>query len=412
MTASGPRLVNTHPTDGSGEIANLPHVPDVSPEPRMVGSEASEAYAEEIRRHLGSDVFLAARLEWLMLYRLGVDPSTSGAQILAGLIGISLRLLIPLVLTAATGQWAGIRWEAWVLIALLLGLADAWSLRRHVPMGATGGPSRLGARRMLQDLTGLVPRIEHRADLRQLAGFVRRWYNVRASAGVAAAVALTILLACLAVTPIGMAELPVGSAALLALLLYDFGELTYQNLFSIPFVTRESRYEHVLFWPSPVDSIEVQGEMRAWATMQFMVGVGVTLSLVLAVLLVGPESPLVLPLAAGFIGWGYATTFASMVGVRAGVRRVVARSRERNLAALQSRIDAYGPPFAERPPAEAARVEHLVALHRAIREAPTSPSASRTLLHTMVALVIPTAMFVVSVFGEAMAERFLDAFLP
>jgi hypothetical protein len=205
MTAAGPRLENTHPTAHPGEIANQPHVPDVSPEPRMVGCEASEAHAEDIRRHLGSDVFLAARLEWLTLHRLGVDPSTSSAQILAGLIGIGLRLLIPLVLTAATGQWAGIRWEAWVLIALLLGLADAWSLRRHVPMGATGGPSRLGARRLLQDLTGLVPRIEHLADLRQLAGFVRRWYNIRASAGVAAAVALTILVACLAVTPMGMA---------------------------------------------------------------------------------------------------------------------------------------------------------------------------------------------------------------
>lgn len=152
--------------------------------------------------------------------------------------------------------------------------------------------------------------------------------------------------------------------------------------------------------------------MRGWATMQFLVGVGVTLSLVVAVLLVGLESPLVPPLAAGFVGWGYATTFASMVGVRASVRTIVAKARDRNLAALQRRIDAYGPPFAERTPTDASRVEHLVALHRAIREAPTSPSASRTLLHTMVALLIPTAMFVVSVFGEVMAERVLDALVP
>ncbi|HEX6128271.1 MAG TPA: hypothetical protein VF071_04525 [Candidatus Limnocylindria bacterium] len=400
MTAAGPRLVNAR------------HAAHVSLEPSSSGREAVEAYAEEIRRRLGSDVFLAARLEGHLLRRLGVDPSTLSAAILGGLAGISFRLLVPLGVTAVTGRWVGIRWEAWVLIAILLGFADAWSLRRHVPIGLAGEPMRVEARRMLQDLTGLVPRIEHLADLRQLAAFVRRWYNIRASAAVAAAVAFTILLACLAVAPNSMAELPLGSVALLALLLYEFGELAFQNLYSVPFMTREARYDHGLFWPSPVDSVEVQGEMRAWATMQFMVGVGVTFSLVLAVLLVGPESPLVLPLAAGFIGWGYATTFASMVAVRAGVRTIVAKSRERNLAALQSRIDAYGPPFAERSPADAARVEHLIALHRAIREAPASPSASRTLIHTMVALVIPTAMFIVSVFGEVIAERLLDALLP
>lgn len=373
--------------------------------------EAFEVHAREIRRHLGSDIFLATRLEWLMLRLLGLDRSISIAPIVGGLAGMSIRLLIPLAVTAATGQWTGIFWEAWLLIALLLGIADAWSLRRHVlRAGADSGPMN-GRGRMLQELTGLVPRLEHPTDLRQLAGFVRRWYNIRASAGIATGVALTMLVACVAVTPSGMSGLPAGSVALLALLLYEFGELAFQTLFSIPFMAREARYDHDLFWPSPVDSIEVRGEMRAWATMQFMVGVGVTLSLVLAVLLVGLDSPLVTPLAAGFIGWGYATTIGSMVGVRVSVGRIVATARERNLAALQSRIDDFGPPFAERSPAAAARVEHLVALHRAIREAPTSPSASRTLLHTMVALVIPTAMFIVSVFGEVMAERLFESVL-
>jgi hypothetical protein len=146
--------------------------------------------------------------------------------------------------------------------------------------------------------------------------------------------------------------------------------------------------------------------------MQFMVGIGVTLSLVLAIIVVGLDSAIVLPLAASFVVWGYVTTLASMVGVRSSVRRIVERIRDRNLAELQRRIEAHGTRFLDLPPDEAREVEHLVTLHAALRDAPTSPGTSQTLLHAVVALIIPTAMFVVTVFGEVLAERFLDAFLP
>ena len=264
----------------------------------------------------------------------------------------------------------------------------------------------------MRDFTALVPTIVHESGVRQLALFTRRWYRLRVSAVVAATVALTILVACFLAAPTALTGLPIGSLALLALLLYDFGELTFQNLYAVRFMGREAQLDHRLFWPSPVDAVEVQDEMRVWGTMQFMVGIGVTVSLAFAVVLVSLDSALVPPLAAGFVVWGYVTTLASVVGVRSSVRTIVTRIRDRNLAVLQRRIDAYGPRFAALSPREADDVERLISLHASLRDAPSSPGTSQALVHAVVALVIPTAMFVVTVFGEVIAERFLDALLP
>jgi hypothetical protein len=269
-----------------------------------------------------------------------------------------------------------------------------------------------GPRRLLADFTALVGTIEREHDVRQLAAFVRRWYRLPVSAVVSAGVALTILLTCILAVPDGVRALPVGSVAVLALLLYDFGELAFQNLFAVPFMARVADFDHRLFWASPVDSVEVRGAMRVWATMQFMVGIGVTLSLMLAIVVVGLDSALLLPLAASFVLWGYLTTFASMLGVRSSVRRIVERIRDRNLAEVQRRIDALGPRFADLPHEDAQRLEHLITLHNAIRVAPTSPGTSQTLVHAAVALIIPTTMFVVTVFGEVLAERLLEGVLP
>jgi hypothetical protein len=221
-----------------------------------------------------------------------------------------------------------------------------------------------------------------------------------------------MLLACLLVAPEGLRELPAGSIALLVILLYDFGETTFWNLFSWPFIVREARYDHHLFWPSPVDAMPVQHEMRVWATTQYLLGIAVTLFLALSVLLVTWDSPLVLPLAVGFIVMGYLTTFGTMAAVRSSVHKIVLRIRDRNLAALQHRIDAYGAKVDDLSPEESEQVQAFIALHHTIRDSPTSPRTGRTVTQATAALIIPTVLFFLTVFSEVYAERILDTVLP
>ena len=57
-------------------------------------------------------------------------------------------------------------------------------------------------------------------------------------------------------------------------------------------------------------------------------------------------------------------------------------------------------------------IELRIDLHNMIRDAPTTPTTSRTLVRSAAGLIVPTIVFVITVFGEVTAERFLDAILP
>ena len=70
-----------------------------------------DAGIEEIRSRYGSDLtFLFPRLWNAIRRRLGLAPLSSRAAVLAGLMGVGIRLALALVVTALTGQWTGIPW--------------------------------------------------------------------------------------------------------------------------------------------------------------------------------------------------------------------------------------------------------------------------------------------------------------
>ncbi|HSL26074.1 MAG TPA: hypothetical protein VLA54_07295, partial [Acidimicrobiia bacterium] len=86
--------------------------------------------------------------------------------------------------------------------------------------------------------------------------------------------------------------------------------------------------------------------------------------------------------------------------------------RDQRLRGLQHRIDVFGPRYTELSLRESEQLGHLIDLYDRIRDAPTTPTTTRTVMHAAVGLIIPTIMFVVTVFGEVYAERVLDFLLP
>jgi len=78
---------------------------------------------------------------------------------------------------------------------------------------------------------------------------------------------------------------------------------------------------------------------------------------------------------------------------------------------LRHRIDAFGRRFADLSPEESERLRDLIDLHNTIRDAPTT-STTHTLVRAAAGLIVPTIVFVITVFGEVSAERLLDAILP
>ncbi len=393
------RLLQTSPEDSPRE-----EPPD--------RTEAFDAGVEEIRRrYLASSLDVVSLLGDRIRRRRGMAPSSMGTLALTGLIGIGMRLTVVLIATATVGRWTGIPWGRWAVIIALFGLADAGTPAMAPPPDVPMGPR---IRRIIENWTPLIPTIVRESDLRDLAGFTRRWIRLSVGAGVGAAVATLILGISWLVTPAGVGELPAGSVVLLAWLLYEFGVNTvfWGNLVNWAFMARESRYDHQLSWPSPADSPEVRKAIRKTTSQAFAAGLWITVYLGLSVFLVSWKSPLVLPLALGFVSIGYLSTIGLAIANRASVHKIVERIRQERLEGIQRRIDDFGPRYTELSPQQSQQLRDLLFLHDRIRNAPSSPVAAHAIARTAAGLLLPTVAFVITVLGEVSAERFLDAILP
>jgi hypothetical protein len=334
MTSSGSEvLASTAAEAGMAPEPGAPRTPlEPRPEDPAGRGEAFDAWVEDIRSWFTSGTRdLLPRLQELIRRRLGVAPLSSGAAMLAGLTGAGVRLLAALLATAVFEQWAEIPWSRWaVILGFYLVLEAGWTFMSP-PLHVLPPP---GIRRIVEDWTALLPTIVRESDLRELAEFTHRWYRLPRTVAAGVAVAATMLLACAVFAPSALSELPAGSIVLLAWLLYDFGTnaVYWGNLFNWAMMAREARYDHHLFWPSPADSPEIHKMMRKTTSQAFAAGWWITVFLVMTVVLVSLDSPLVLPLAVGFVAIGYLSTIGLAVSNRASVRKIIERSRQERLA--------------------------------------------------------------------------------
>jgi len=326
-------------------------------------------------------------------------------------MGFGIRLTVVVLATALVGEWAGVPWGRWAVILAFYATFSAGRPFVGPPPDVPAGPR---VRRIMEDWTALVPTIAREADLRDLYEYIRRWNRTLISSGVGVVVSAIMLIAGMWLTPVAMGELPVGSIVLLAWLLFDFGAtVIYLGvMLSWAFIAREARYGHNLFWPSPADSPAVKKAMRKVTAQGSATGFWITVFLVMTVVLVTWESPLLLSLGAGFIVIGYLALFGAALSNRSSVQRIVQRVREQRLGGLRERIDEFGPNYTDLSLHESERLRDLLFLYDQIRDAPTTPTTTRTVLATAVGLIIPTILFLATVLSEVYAERFLDSVLP
>jgi hypothetical protein len=375
-------------------------------------NESLDACIEELRKVYASGPEMVVRTAQDRLRRrLGLAPEGAAAGVLFGLTGVGFRLALVVVATAVAGEWAGVPWGRWAAILLFYGLLDfGWTF--FVPSSESQRPPVY--MRAVEEWTVLFRTIVRKSDLEDLTRFTRRVQRLPATDIAGATVAATMLCACWVVSPAALRELPPGSLVLLSLLLFDFGGLPIWNNTVLNWVTmaREARYEHRLFWPSPADSPEVRNAMGRTVFQASLAGMWTTVFLILTLVLVSWGSPLTVPLAVGFISIGYVTTIGLTFSNRASVRKIIERSRNQRLSMLRTEIETFESSFVHLSPEESEHLRDLMFLHDKVRDAPTAPTHSRTLLRTAAALVPPTIAFVITVFGEVSAERFLEAILP
>lgn len=397
----------TAPTGRHQRHIDIVRVPDDSDAAAVLGEALEsdrQAALEEIRTRLvsPSSAFLFGRLATVTARVLRLDSTSVPAAAATVVMSAGIRLALPTAVTLAFGTWAEAQVGRWAVVAVVLGLMDAGSMRRHRE-----------SRQSMQDFTALLATIDRARDLQQLRAFTRRWYQLRVSSVVSAAISALILLACGLAAPAELRAVPVGTVALLGLIAYEVGELLFFQLaFMVPFLRKETRFEHRLFWLSPVDSTPVRKMVQSAASGLFLTGLGVTGYLVLALFLVTPASALLMTLVAAFTATGYASTLISMVGVRTSVGTIARRVRDQRMDLLQRRIDHFGPRVDQLSQAESEDLQRLIATYMAVRDAPISPKGSEALGHAAKALLIPTLGFFLAVLSEVYAERLLDQLIP
>jgi hypothetical protein len=363
-----------------------------------------DARLEELRALLVHEFqqFWVSRAAQAVADRRGLDPASRRVVVATGSAGASIRLTLAVVTAGFAGQWSGAPWWRWAVVAAVLGVGDALAMRRHTVANLVP---------FTRDLTALMARLTSGSDLLLLRATVRRWSAAGMAATVAATIAALLFAVCVLLAPDALRALPVGSTVVLAIILFEVGELTFWSLAAVALVRHESGLDHDLFWPDPVASVEVQAQLRAWSELEVGRGTVVTLYLGLAIVLVGWDSPLVVPLAVGLVATGYLMTLVSTLAMRRGIGRIVARVRDRHLASIQQQLDAYEDRLARLTPTDHDEVQQLLALHDRVRNAPTRPKRSQSAAHAVAALLIPTVMFVLTVLSEVSAERLLEGLL-
>lgn len=397
----------SRPRDGAPAHARPAEL--ASPAAPVERSARFDAGVDEIRRRYGSDaLFPFRRPENWVRRRLGLPYHSVGATVTMGTVGVVLRLGLALAATAVAADWAQVNWVGWAVVLGFYVVVDA-GMRFATP--PPDEPIRPRFEHMVEDAMALLPTLSHESDIDDLVAFARRWVRLRWGMLIGVVIAAVTFGAAWIFLPDELGGLAAGTIVLLVIVLIDFGSITVTPV-EWMLISREARYEHDLFWVSPADSPEVGRAMSTSTGFGVATGVWMTIYMVMTVVLVTWTSPLVLPLAGAFIVFGYLTVIVSTIGIRGSIRQIVRRARERRLAPLRERIAVFEPRSAELSPPESARLRDLLDLYSSIRDAPTSPAASHSLLNTAAALIVPAIVFVVSVSGEVYAERIFDTFLP
>lgn len=385
-----------------GEVRSAETSPQRMTRDRGRVDTSADGVPEIERRLLAADSFVLGRVAVGVTGRLHLSPRRGWGSVVVVLLGAGIRLGLPVTAALAFGQLAESPVPRWALIAVILGTLDAVGMYRH----REANP----AVRYFSALLGTLRRDEDVADL---VGFTRRWYRLRYAAGFALVVALSVVLAGALTSPSRLADLPVGSILLLAMLAYEVGEIAFFTVgFMTPFLAREARYAHDLFWLNPVQSMPIRRELHAWAAGVGFVGIGVTVYVVLAVVLVSPGSPLMLPVVAAFTVVGYVGTAIALVSLRRSIATIAGRIRDENVEALERQIGAYRGRLDSLAPHESEELERLTRLYETVLAAPTSPRLSETLGHAARAMLAPTLTFLIAVSSEVYAERLFDRLLP
>jgi len=372
----------------------------VTPRPADERAELLRALGEQYaERHRSLENYM---LFWFvtfgLLRRLGGDPSSWRGRLAGGLLFMTFMLGLPLIIAAVTGQWALAEIQRWTVVAVTFGMGAGLYRPYHDVVD-----NMLSLHRVMADESGL----------RRLIAWDRRWYNVRAMAPVAGAFAVAVLVLLFSIQgPTSIVPVSAGTIVVAAVLLYQVGEMTYGMLLLGPESRILGAHKYELYRLSPIDSVALQRSIRGYNGLALLNSVMTPIFILEFVILLPARPSLIAQIALVLLIMTYVSVGFVVLLPRLAMRRIIQAHKEREMAPLQSRLNALSARLRQLTEDEYEEMKRLKETHDQIRNSSENVLPVGAIGRILGALLLPTASFLAAVVSQVDLSNLLERFLP
>jgi len=377
------------PTASARRLPLTPRKQDARPAELV---DRLERYAE---RHRALEHYvLAYALMFAAFRRIGVDPHKPAGRA-ASILWVALVLVVvPIVVSSIAGDVSRMRLGELTALALGFGVLGA---AFYEPFSAAIDTS-LALQRAMIDKEGVD----------RLIAFDRRWFRIGPAVLFGGAFATAMLAILIVSGGLARAALPAGEVALASMLLYQVGEITY----SVLVLGIESRilgeYDYELYRLSPLDSLPLRRALRGSSALGLLVCLVATAFIAGFAVLFRDHGRLAAHATFVLVVVAYVATGLGTLLPRLAMLRVVRAEKEREMAPIQARLDAFVARAFELDLTEQKEMERLQKMHDTIRDAPESVLPIASVGQVVSALFLPTITYVLSQAREHVAETLLQ----
>lgn len=373
----------------------------LAPRPPETRSETLRILAEQYaERHKAMENYILAWFTTFGLLRqLGIDPLSWRGRLANVIFVVILFLGVPLVITAATGQWAVASIRIWAVVAVVFGVLG---VAIYQPF-QNAVDTFLSLHRAMADEPGL----------RRLIEWDQRWFNVRVTIPVAGAFALVmvVLLHFIRQRTPGVA-IPAGTIVVGAMLLHQVGEIMYTVFMLGIEAGMLGDYDYELYRLSPIDSVALQQSIDGSNRIALLVGLVATIFIIGFVILLPAQSSLIGQIALALLVMTYLATGFGVLLPRLAMKRIVQLEKAREMVPLQRRLDYLSAHLRELSDADYEEMKRLKEIHDIIRDSSENVLPISTIGQLVSSLILPTIAFMAAVAGEVVLSNVLERLVP
>lgn len=304
-------------------------------------------------------------MDWLgtaLPRRMGIDPFKRPGDLLRwALLWLAIYTLLvfvpAVVVTIATRTWATAPVFVWLMVSIF------W--------GGYGIIPKLLSRSAIGDVLALPGALATESGFRRLIAWNRRWLRYPAFIIISVSFVLISVAALFGIQRwLGADPIHSGSLAIGVIVLYSIGEVSAVGVLLFAQGRLLSNEEYRLFRPSPAQTLAIRRSLRGYNQAVRNGSLYMTGAILLFAILLPRNFSLLVAITLSLLGLAYASAALMVVAPRLMISTIVRRSKERDLAPLQERLNELWSRVQRLSPDEYEEFQRLKETHNDLCNAP------------------------------------------